>query len=351
MDSRQIPGNSLTALAVFPQPCYESDCGYLMYEYKLKKDGDLKWYKKCIEIDKHHFKVETYSQLNSVLDVSIKENNKLIKNIDLLNISDPEKNSLKLKVDKAVTALSRRINEEQLMLNEAIRRNQDYSREGFVSLIIHSDEQDVKIELLKILAQTPYVKLVRINKYNITLLLDKNNHWVLCQHTAQTAKYCYREKIARGFGYSGIAHWGKTKAAIRSILLPRANQLLQLASVKRMLDEALVNGHKVLVSGNYVFWFEENDQIGWTIKVVKNSDSEKDSNIIWLKGNVLSKNHGRIVVLPYIKENGEHIQGHTKNAPNDGKALPRHKNEYVELPFEVLRDDLMISLFGELKYE
>lgn len=53
----------------------------------------------------------------------------------------------------------------------------------------------------------------------------------------------------------------------------------------------------------------------------------------------------------YIKENGEKVQGHTKNAPHDGKALPRHPDQYVTLPFEFLDGDLMIGLFGELHYE
>lgn len=51
------------------------------------------------------------------------------------------------------------------------------------------------------------------------------------------------------------------------------------------------------------------------------------------------------------KENGEFVQGHTKNAPHDGKAKPRPPKEYVNLPYEILEDDLMIGLFGELKYE
>lgn len=48
---------------------------------------------------------------------------------------------------------------------------------------------------------------------------------------------------------------------------------------------------------------------------------------------------------------GEKVQGHTKNAPQDGKALPRHPGQYVTLPFEILDGDLMIGLFGELHYE
>ncbi|WP_198406649.1 hypothetical protein [Paracoccus yeei] len=57
------------------------------------------------------------------------------------------------------------------------------------------------------------------------------------------------------------------------------------------------------------------------------------------------------MVLPYIKENGEQVRGHTKNGPNDGRALPRHHDHYVEIPFSLYGGDLMIGLFGELPYE
>jgi hypothetical protein len=43
------------------------------------------------------------------------------------------------------------------------------------------------------------------------------------ERAAMTAE---RAKIANGFSHSATAHWGKTKAKIREILLPRANQLL-----------------------------------------------------------------------------------------------------------------------------
>lgn len=65
----------------------------------------------------------------------------------------------------------------------------------------------------------------------------------------------------------------------------------------------------------------------------------------------LCKNHGRIVVLPYIKENVERVQSQTKNSAHDGKAAPRHPDLYVTLPIEMLDGDLMIGLFGELQYE
>lgn len=47
-------------------------------------------------------------------------------------------------------------------------------------------------------------------------------------------------------------------------------------------------------------------------------------------------------MLPYIKENGELVQGYTKNSPKDDKASPCHSGYFLELPFEVLDGDLMI---------
>ena len=79
--------------------------------------------------------------------------------------------------------------------------------------------------------------------------------------------------------------------------------------------------------------------------------SSDEENTLWHEGTILSKNHGRIVVAPYIKENGKKVQRHTKNTPHDVKALPRHRDQYVPLPSELLEGDLMIGLFDELHYE
>jgi hypothetical protein len=135
------------------------------------------------------------------------------------------------------------------------------------------------------------------------------------------------------------------------MLLPRANELLQLASVKRILADALTQGLRIVVLGGFVFWYEDRGAMGWTIKSVASESAGGNGETIWYEGTILSRNHGRIVVLPYIKENGERVQGHTKNAAADGKALPRHRDEFLELPFRVLEGDLMCGLFGELHYD
>jgi hypothetical protein len=347
----QMAGYNFPTLAMWPAPFYEKGAGHLMYELKLRDDGSLHWYTRFIIADNGGVRVDFYIDLNTATDYAMVNNQRLIENIETLSLTDLEKRSLVLKVEKNIMATSRRLNEEQLMLKEAIRKNVQCELPIYEELLVPDNNDNLKKSLVSVLNETPYIQLARLNKYGVTLGKRGLNEWVRIPHNKKTAKYYYRERIARGFGFCGSAHWGKTKSAIRTQLLPRANQLLQLSSVKRMLAEAQIKGQKALVSGNFVFWFESKGTVGWCIKELSDTDSSKSGNTLWGEGKILSKNHGRIVVLPYLKENGDYVLGHTKNAPNDGKALPRHQDDYVELPFEVLEDDLMIGLFGELNYE
>lgn len=351
MLSEQIPGYSLQTLAAWPQPWYENLL-WQMYELKRCEDGSLRWYLGWIESVTKHVKADVYKTYELAVDAAIQRNNELSEKLTNLNLPVTEKESLLLKVEKEVTRKSRLFSEEQLMLSEGIRRHQKSPRPSANDIVLSDNCENLREPLMEILRETPYINFVRLQRYGTSLLREKEHDWsTRAKHTKQTAKYFYREKIAAAFGFSGFEHWGKTKSKIREILLPRANQLLQLASVKRMLAEAEQQGKKVVVVSGFVFWFEENDHVGWIVKEVSYSEAEKSGNTLWKRGTILSKNHGRIVVLPYIKENGEFVQGHTKNAPHDGKAKPRHPKDYVKLPYEVLEDDQMIGLFGELKYE
>jgi hypothetical protein len=85
--------------------------------------------------------------------------------------------------------------------------------------------------------------------------------------------------------------------------------------------------------------------------LMTHSDRGSEGATLWKQGTILSTNHGRLVILPYIKEDGEHVRGHTRNAPGDGKALPRYPGHFVDIPFRELSGDLMVGLFGELPYE
>ncbi|HDX8357439.1 TPA: hypothetical protein RQN15_001180 [Aeromonas hydrophila] len=353
MRIEKMPGYELPTLAEWPSKYIEWNYDvFVMFNLKLEKDGSFRWYKKHTPTDKGYARLDVYEDLNTASDTALKNNETHIMTIDSLPLNQDEKTSLRLKVEKAITSRKRILNEELLMLQEAIRRNRGKIKIDEDKLILPNISDAHKNKVIGIINETPYIQHLHVPGSSFVVFNVGENDWSKKLPVSKNLiRLCYRERIARGFGLSGSDHWGKTKAAIRSLLLPRANELLQLASVKLLLADAKSRGQKVLLAGSFVFWYEENGDVGWVVKTASDSESEPNGNAIWREGKIISKNHGRIVVFPYIKENGEFVTGHTKNAPHDGKALPRHPSDYVELPFEILEDDLMIGLFGELKYE
>lgn len=353
MRIEKMPGYELPTLAEWPSKYVEWNYDvFVMFNLKLEKDGSFSWYKKYTPTEKGYARLNVYEDLSTASNIALKNNAIHMMTIDSLPLNQDEKASLRLKVEKAITSKKRLLNEELLMLQEAIRRNRGKNKIDEDELILPKVSDAHKNKIIGIINETPYIQHLHIPGSSFIICNVGENDWSKKLPVSKSLiRLCYRERIARGFGLSGSDHWGKTKAAIRSLLLPRANELLQLASVKLLLADAKSRGQKVLLAGSFVFWYEENGDVGWVVKTASDSESEPNGNAIWREGKIISKNHGRIVVFPYIKENGEFVTGHTKNAPHDGKALPRHPSDYVELPFEILEDDLMIGLFGELKYE
>jgi hypothetical protein len=323
-----------------------------MLELQLKPDGQIDWFVRGSDEGQGDYGPIIYRDYESAIAEAKTTNVKLASILDLLPLPAEQRESLRLKVQKELTRAERLYSEERLMLAEAVRRHANDPRPKLEEIEAAEYSDPVRIALYEQLQTYPYIRYACLGQYGLVLEREGDSTWL--HHSRATNKamtVCYREKIARGFGFSGTDHWGKTKAAIRDELLPRANKLLHLASVKRLLADALHRGQRVLIVGGFVFWYEDGKVPQWVIKQVGAGGSATDGEAIWREGTILSKNHGRIVVLPYIKESGEKVQGHTKNAPHDGKALPRHPDDYVELPFEVLDGDLMYGLFGELIYE
>ena len=305
-----------------------------------------------IDAGEGHAKCDAYNTFEEAKAVASDFNRSIREKVSSLDLTDEVKLSISLKAEKYVTAEARLAQEEQLMLAESIKRTASYPRPHIESLIAPKDRSEYVDDLLAYLSETPKVKFAHLTNHSVILGRKGDFDWSKVHSvSAKSSKYSYRERIASGFDLSGLDHWGKTKAKIRELLLPRANKLLQLASVQMMLNDALARGQRVIVVGSFVFWYEQGKEVGWTVKILGGESCEKIGETIWKEGKIVSKNHGRIVVLPYIKENGEFVQGHTKNSPSDGKALPRHPDHFLELPFEVLNGDLMIGLFGELPYQ
>lgn len=287
--------------------------------------------------------IEAASTLNPTLAQALEER----------ALDEETRASLRLKLRKALEAKERLSSEEELMLKEGIRRHANDPRPLASDLELPIEAEDYRDALAKQLFEMPYLRSALIATGHTTRVLyrQKGLSWTKPYSASRrSAQEAYRARTANAYDLNGSDHWGKTKGKIREILLPRANQLLKLASVQRLLDEALQRGERVLVAGDVVFWYESDGSVGWQIKSVAPSE-DKDGTAIWKEGSILSKNHGRIVVLPYIKEDGETVSGHTKNVAGDGPAKPRHPDHFVTLPFRILKSDLMIGLFGELPYE
>ena len=346
------PRDSDNILAVWPsyRPYY--NCWFME---ELAEHGDMppKWRDRRIPTTSGNVRLEVHESEGAAKNAASLANEQYSVALNQRNIPEVIKKSLELKVLKSLQSKERLEKEELLMRAEARRRNNSLPRPMKDDISMSKATEGFRDELYSQLLEMPYLKvaLVGLGGRRRVLVKDAPNGWSMIYVPNKLgALQAWRGQTANGFGLSAIAHWGKTKASIRQILLPRANQLLQLASVQRMLAEALAEGRHVLVAGPFIFWYEQDGQIGWQ---VKQTASTKDSEgaTLWSEGTIHSVNHGRLVVLPYMKENGQSVRGHTKNGPNDGPAKPRHPDHYVDIPFEMLEDDLMIGLFGELPYE
>ena len=349
---KKMPGYAYPTLAIYPFARYENGGMWIMWALKLKPDFTLKWIRHYIDKGTGHPYSDAFNDFKDANSVAKEFNKNIRERANALDFDDELKLSIALKAEKEVTAEERLAQEEQLMLAEAIKRSAAFPRPSIESLILPKGGEKYRGDLFECLSESPKIHVVQLTSQRVSLMRKGELDWSTVVNTNErSGKFVFRERIASGFGLVGTDHWGETKAKIRDMLLPRANKLLQISSVQRMLDEALARGQHVIVIGTFVFWYEQGKEVGWTVKSLGGDGANKEGEALWKEGKIVSKNHGRIVVLPYIKDNGELVQGHTKNSPKDGKALPRHPDYYLELPFEVLNGDLMIGLFGELPYE
>ncbi|MEX5508181.1 hypothetical protein [Pseudomonas paralactis] len=335
-------------LAVWPR--FEPNYDYWHMQELAYREGDAPtWRARRIPTAQGGVRSDIYSDESTAKNTAESLNIELLSQIEL--IADPmTRQSLKLRAVKSIQAKQRLANEEKLMLVEAKQRAAASPRVLKGDLALNPNAEIFREALFQKLQDMPYLRLCQVAPRVHMEYLGDNRWAVAFNGSTRGAEFALRAQIANGFGFSYREHWGKVKGKIRKILLPRANQLLQLASVKRMLDDALLAGDRVLVCNGVVFWYEADGDVGWQVKQTTQVDSA-DGEALWREGTILSTNHGRLVVLPYIKESGEQVKGHTKNGPGDGPAKPRHAKSYVEIPFKSLKDDLMIGLFGELPYE
>ncbi|RXR06358.1 hypothetical protein [Pseudoxanthomonas composti] len=273
---------------------------------------------------------------------------------ELANEPDAERRlSLQLRAQKARQSHQRLQQEEELMLAIGRARGLSETPVAMLPARLHPDDETYRIEIETALTQHPYIRSIAFGdgrRRRMAIRRDGGSWSKSFLASRKGLRGARRAPIANGFGLNEFDHYGRTKAAIRQMLLPEASRILTMRGVQQLLADALTRGKPAVVWGSYVFWYEQGG-IGWQVKERSGSADSEDDEAIWFEGKIHSANFGRIVVLPYIKSNGERVRGHTKNAPHDGPAKPRAPGEELVLEFEQLDGDLMRRLLGEFRYE
>ncbi|EJB2901180.1 hypothetical protein MW095_005405, partial [Escherichia coli] len=121
MRMNRLPGYGLPELAFWPQPKYERN-KWSMFCLKLRNDGTLAWYRRYVDrgMPNHAFD-DDYDNYPEARKAALELNKNVSFDIEKLPLSMFQKKSLRLKVDKALKAKSRLMDEEHIMLNEAIK--------------------------------------------------------------------------------------------------------------------------------------------------------------------------------------------------------------------------------------
>lgn len=265
---------------------------------------------------------------------------------------DPRlKTSLRLKVLKRVHAKARLADEEKHMLAEGQRRHRAATHIDPAELKLSDASARFRDELARQLSEMPYLEMALVGAPGSRHVIYRRSDGVWSKPywaSERSAAQAVRARIANGFDFSAKDHWGLVKAAIRKILLPGARPVLGDPRFQACLADALAEGTRVLVWNDIVFWYEE-DGSSWQEK--RSAARKGVGPILWREGTIVSVNHGRIVVLPYIKEDGTKVHGHTRNAAGEGPSKPRHPGRHLNIPFKRLKDDQTFDLRGTLHYE
>jgi hypothetical protein len=133
------------------------------------------------------------------------------------------------------------------------------------------------------------------------------------------------------------------KSRLLAQLKPEVLDALHRKDVQDLLAKARLENKSFVVIGDWGFWW--NAQAGhWEQREFERGESgnaDAPGSRLWREGRIWSRNHGRIIVLPFTKADGTNVDGYTRNAPYHGRAEPKAEPE--EIPFEVYdalgRDD------------
>ena len=223
-----------TALAVWPhyRPLFDN---WLMQELVEQGDKAPVWRDRRVPTENGRVRSDVYPDRETALSAAATLNQTLHDALAAREMYAGRKRSLQLKVAKNLQSKERLREEEELMLAEARRRHANDPRPDPSAIVLPAELAPFRQELSEHLSDMPYLRVVIVTVpetdrswHRSILYLSHDNKWSKPYIAGErSAAKAMRARIANGFGYSADDHWGKTKAKIRQILLPRANQLLQ----------------------------------------------------------------------------------------------------------------------------
>lgn len=268
----------------------------------------------------------------------------------LTKVREDQKRSREMQTRKAEERAERRERDYEFIVEKAMEAslaaNQRPPAREAMSLgsDCHSSEpENVLDSIHRTLSARPYLRHVLTN-FGEFLRLWTSRDGLIWQEWGSYEKWDRKRQVASraratdAFGESPFEHWGKVRGRLLERLKSPELDLLHREDVIARLAEARSRGIDFVVIGIVGFiWDAEAGE--WQRRDVERPDTvggREQVSTLWREGRIVSNNHGRIIVLPFIKQDGSKVEGHTRNAPFLGPAEPRAVP--VEIPFAVYDD-------------
>jgi len=194
------------------------------------------------------------------------------------------------------------------------------------------------------LAEHPYLRHVLDESFSSVRLWVSEDRltwreWPNLKETwARKRLIAERALATDAFGERPEGNWRDVKARIQGRIKPDALTFLHRKDIQERLAKALEEGKRFVVFRDWGFWWNEETR-KWEERQFERGGSGSGNapgSRVWREGRILSRNHGRIIVLPFTKADGTDVDGHTRNAPGQGRAEPKATPEII--PFEVYDD-------------
>lgn len=131
-----------------------------------------------------------------------------------------------------------------------------------------------------------------------------------------------RAEITDAFGIDPLCHWGVTRGKLLRLIKSGWLDLAHRSDVKTALDKARERGIDLVIIQSRAFVWSDSE---WRERDVdrKRSTMQGAGSQAWLKAEIVSRNYGRVIVLPFVRDDGVVVPGHTRNPPHEGKSPPR----------------------------